>query len=186
MTIVQNDWIEVEYTGKLKNGEIFDTSKDKDPLKFKVGAGMVIPGFDAAVLDLDVGAKKEFTIPFKDAYGPKNIEPVEIPKTSFKDIDVLEKGKSFNFMTDMGPIKIDVVDISDDKIKAVINHPLAGEDLTFEIEIKTIFSEAQAKLFEDELANKHPGHEHTNCSETDGCDKDGCDDCDDDKSSCNC
>jgi len=184
MSIVQNDWIEVEYTGKLKSGEIFDTSKGKSPLKFKVGAGMVIPGFDAAVLNLDVGAKKDFTIPFKEAYGPKNTEPVEIPKTSFKDIDVLEKGKSFNFMTDMGPIKIDVVDILDDKIKAIINHPLAGEDLTFEIEIITIFSEEQAKAFNEELGKPHQGHEHKHCDcGDDGCKDDNCD-CNDD--GCNC
>lgn len=177
MTIKKNDWIEVEYTGKLNSGEVFDTSKDRAPLKFKVGVGMVIPGFDSAVIDLKVGDKKEFTVPFIEAYGAKNENPVEIPKESFKDVDVLEKGKSFNFMTNMGPLKIDVIDLLDDKVKAIVNHPLAGEDLKFDIEVKKIFSDKEAEELDKDMESKAHAHNHSckDCSpEDDNC-KDGCD-----------
>ncbi len=187
MTVKQNDWIEVDYTGKLKNGDVFDTSKGREPLRFKVGAGMVIPGFDASVIGMDLNNNKSFTIPFIEAYGPKNTEAVEIPKTSFKDIDTLEKGKSYNFITDMGPIKIDVEDILDDMIKATINHPLAGEDLTFDIKLVKILSEDEAKAYEAEVmahehAHHHEHHDHSKCGCEDGeCGDDcECDDCDSD------
>jgi peptidylprolyl isomerase len=161
MSIKQNDWIEVEYTGKLKDGTVFDTSKDRAPLKFKVGSGMVIPGFDSAVIGLEVGSDKTFTIPFSEAYGPKNTNAVEIPKTSFKEIGNLEKDKSYNFMTDMGPIKIDVQEILDDKIKAIVNHPLAGEDLNFEIKVVKVLSDKEIEELEKQMASQQS---HQSCS----------------------
>ncbi len=193
MVVKQNDWIEVEYTGKLKDGNVFDTSKGRETLKFKVGTGMVIPGFDAAVIGRDENTDKDFTIPFAEAYGPKNTEAVEIPKTSFKDVANLEKGKSYNFMTDMGPIKIDVEEVLDEKIKATVNHPLAGEDLTFEIKLVKILSPEEAKSYEDALIAQHQHHEHAHshkegscaCGDPD-CECDDDCDCSDSKDSCGC
>lgn len=180
MSIKQNDWIEVEYTGKLKDGNIFDTSKDREPLRFKVGSGMVIPGFDSAVLNLEVGSEKEFVINHTEAYGPKNTQVVEVPKASFKDVANLEKGKSYNFMTDLGPIKIEVEEILDDKIKAVINHPLAGEDLHFNIKVVKILSEDEVKDAEEKLKAHQEHHHHHHGSKKDSCD------CDCEEGSCNC
>ncbi len=181
MFIKKNDWIEVEYTGKLKDGTVFDTSKDRAPLKFKVGSGMVIPGFDSAVIGLDVGSDKNILIPFAEAYGAKNTNSVEIPKSSFKEIENLQKGKSYNFMTDMGPIKIDVEDILDDKIKAIVNHPLAGEDLNFDIKVVKILSENEIEELEAQISAQHSHHScscgHDDCKD-DSCDEDDCE-CDD-------
>jgi len=181
MVIKQNDWIEVEYTGKLKNGDVFDTSKGREPLRFKVGAGMVIPGFDAAVISMEVGNDKNFMIPFAEAYGPKNKDAVEIPKTSFKEIENIEKGKSYNFMTDLGPIKIDVEDVLEDKIKATVNHPLAGEDLEFDIKIVKILSEDEAQD-QEKLMQEHANHAHKEKTSDCACGDPDCD-CDD---SCDC
>ena len=172
MSVKQNDWIEVEYTGKLKSGEVFDTSKDRQPLKFKVGSGMVIPGFDSAVLDMEIGSEKKFTILHTEAYGPKNENTVEIPKTSFKDLKNIEKDKSYNFMTDLGPIKIDVKEVLEDKIKAIVNHPLAGEDLDFEIKVVKVLSEDEALECEKELKAQSSG---CSCSGH-NCDDTSCDD----------
>lgn len=134
MAISKGDWVAVSYTGTLKDGTVFDTSKE--PMKFEVGAGKVIKGFDAAVDGMEVGAEKEFTIPCTDAYGEMSDEKKEtVPKDFFKDVEP-KVGSVFMAQTPMGPLKLKVLTIEDAGVTVSLNHPLAGEDLSFKIKVE--------------------------------------------------
>lgn len=171
MLVKKGDWVEVEYTGKLKNGNIFDTSKNKGNLKFKIDSNMVIKGFDAAILGMQVGSEKTFTIPFDQAYGPRNTQVVSIPLSVFNQVPELKKGNCYDFMTEMGPIKIDVEDVLEDSVRAVVNHPFAGEDLTFEVKLINILDSKESEVLEKEFEQ----HSHS-CED---CEHDSHEDCED-------
>ncbi len=187
MIVKKNDWVSVEYTGQIEaSKEVFDTNKDKDPLKFKVGSGMVIPGFDEALIDMEEGQEKEVTIPSEKGYGPKNTQEVELPKTSFQDTKDLEQGKEFVVNTNFGPMLIEIKEITEETIKAVLNHPLAGKDLLFKIKLVKILDEKEAQEIEEkykkqaEQAQAHQGcgSECSSCQEHESCD--GHESCEDD------
>lgn len=160
-----NDWVAVEYTGKLDDGTVFDSNKDRDPLKFQVGKGMVIPGFDAALIDMAVDEEKEVTIEPKLAYGAKNDKVVDLPKTSFQNLDDLEVGKELTMNTNLGPMVIDVKEVLDETIKVVLNHPLAGKTLIFNIKLTKILDDAEAK----ELMAKYSAPDHSCSGDCEGC-----------------
>lgn len=138
--VKSGDKIKVHYHGKLNNGETFDKSEGREPLEFEVGSGMVIPGFDAGVTGMTVGEKKTVVIPFAEAYGPKNPEMViEMPKDRFpKDMEI-EVGMPLGMSDQNGQqFQVTVVEIKDDVVLLDANHPLAGQDLTFDLELVEI------------------------------------------------
>jgi peptidylprolyl isomerase len=179
MTVKKNDWVSVEYTGQItETKEIFDTNKERGPLKFKVGAGMVIPGFDAALIDMQEGQEKEINIPLEKAYGPRNTQEVELPKASFQDVDTLEQGKEFVVNTNFGPMMIEVKEIKEQAVRAILNHPLAGKDLTFKIKLTKILNEEEAKEIEEQFKKQAEqaqktqpscGADCSSCQEHDSC-----------------
>jgi peptidylprolyl isomerase len=176
MNVKNNDWVGVEYTGKIQE-KIFDSNVGKEPLIFKVGAQMVIPGFEKAVLDLELNEEKEITIPAKDAYGELKTDAMDLPKQIFGDL-TLTINEEKEIMTNVGPILIKVLEITEDKVKAILNHPLAGKDLTFKIKLLKILDENEAKELEAQMQHS--------CS----CDDHHCHDCDHehnhDHSECDC
>ncbi len=131
------DTIAVEYTGKLETGEVFDSSQGKKPLTFTVGAGMLIKGFDQAVIGMKTGESKTVTIPPEQGYGPINEEAfVDIPKTHIPDEIPLEQGLELQLQDPQGrPVPARVAEISDESVKMDINHVLAGKTLVFDITI---------------------------------------------------
>lgn len=177
MTVKKNDWVSVEYTGQItETKEVFDTNKERGPLKFKVGAGMVIPGFDNALIDMQEGQEKETNIPSEKAYGPKNNQEVELPKASFQDIKALEQGKEFVVNTNFGPMMIEVKEIKEEAVRAVLNHPLAGKDLTFKIKLIKILDENESKEIEEQLKKQAEQKQaHASCgSECASCQDSSC------------
>ncbi|MEM9720662.1 MAG: peptidylprolyl isomerase [Bacteroidota bacterium] len=132
-----NDTVQVHYTGKLTNGDQFDSSAGREPLSFTVGSGQVIPGFDQAVLGMALQEKKTITIPFAEAYGPKNPELIqEVPKANFPDHIKPEVGLELMAQQPNGQqLNVKVVELTDTGVVIDGNHPLAGEDLVFEIEL---------------------------------------------------
>ncbi|MBK5270011.1 MAG: peptidylprolyl isomerase [Bacteroidia bacterium] len=131
------DKVKVHYHGKLTNGETFDSSEGREPLEFEIGKGMVIKGFDDGVTGMIVGEKKTLNIPFDEGYGPRNPEMlIEMPKDRFpKDMEIVEgiplmmsDGSGQNF-------QVVVTEIKEDIIMLDANHPLAGQDLIFDIEL---------------------------------------------------
>jgi len=142
MKVKSGDKIKVHYKGTLtEGGELFDSSEGRDPLEFTVGAGMVIPGFDNGVVDMEVGEKRTINIPVDQAYGPKNeqniidVDRAQLPP----EMKELEAGMMLQMMTPDGqPIPVTIVSYTDDKVKLDANHALAGKDLTFDLELVSI------------------------------------------------
>ncbi|HEX7905514.1 MAG TPA: peptidylprolyl isomerase [Chitinophagaceae bacterium] len=134
------DKVKVHYHGRLTNGETFDSSEGRAPLEFEVGGGMVIKGFDDGVTGMNVGEKKTINIPFDEAYGARNPEMlIEMPKERFPADMELEVGMPLGMSDQHGQqFQVTITEIKDDVVMLDANHPLAGEDLVFDIELVEI------------------------------------------------
>ena len=132
--------VKVHYTGKLDDGTIFDTSVEREPLEFTIGAGQMIPGFEGAVRGMQVGQVKTVTIPAEEAYGPHNedmvlvVERDKLPENLNPVVGQRLEKQQENGNTAV----LVVIDFSDTTITLDANHPLAGKALTFEIELLEI------------------------------------------------
>ena len=138
--VKEGDLVKVHYTGKLVNGEQFDSSVGREPLEFTVGAGQMIKGFDAAMPGMSLGEKKTINIAPEDAYGPRSEEAIiEFPKANVPSDMVLEPGMPLTLSNQAGqPVPVIVVEVKDDVIILDANHFLAGQELIFDIELVEI------------------------------------------------
>ena len=138
--VKHGDKIKVHYHGKLTSGETFDSSPGREPLEFEVGSGMVIKGFDDGVTGMKVGEKKTINIPADEAYGPVNPDMLmDFPKERFPADMQMELGMQLMMSDPSGqqfPVKIN--EVKDDVIVLDGNHPLAGEELIFDLELVEI------------------------------------------------
>jgi FKBP-type peptidyl-prolyl cis-trans isomerase 2 len=134
------DTVQINYTGRLSDGTVFDTSTGRAPLEFKLGAGTVIPGFDKAVVGMKVGDKKTVTIPASEAYGAHQDDLVlEIPRDQLaKDLNPVVGQHLQSSKDDGTTIYVTVTKVTDTSITVDANHPLAGQDLTFDLELVKI------------------------------------------------
>lgn len=138
--VKSGDKVKVHYHGKLTSGETFDSSTGREPLEFEVGSGMVIKGFDDGVTGMTVGEKKTVNIPFAEAYGAKNPDMIiEMPKDHFpKDMEI-ELGMSLGMSDQNGQqFQVTIAEIKEDMVMLDANHPLAGQDLIFDLELVEI------------------------------------------------
>jgi peptidylprolyl isomerase len=136
----KGDVVKVHYKGKLNSGEQFDSSEGREPLKFTVGAGQMIAGFDAAIPGMIVGEKKTIMIAPGDAYGEKNEDAIiEFPKSNIPADMKLEPGMKLQLRNEAGhPIPVTVIEAKDDVVILDANHELAGKELIFDIELVEI------------------------------------------------
>lgn len=134
------DTVKVHYTGRLGDGRVFDSSANRDPLQFTIGTGQVIPGFEEGVVGMELGQSKTVNIPADQAYGPRRDEmTVQVPKTQLPEDMSPEVGDQLQMRSQTGqPVLVTVTDVNDEAIELDANHPLAGEDLTFDIELVEI------------------------------------------------
>jgi peptidylprolyl isomerase len=137
---VDGNTVQVHYTGTLADGSVFDSSVGKSPLEFEVGAGQMIPGFDAAVHDMKVGDVKTVTIPAAEAYGERREDQTAVvPRTSLPEGMTPTVGMQLEMSPQGGgSVIVTVSEVTDETITVDGNHPLAGKDLTFEIEVVSI------------------------------------------------
>lgn len=138
MTENQHKTAKVHYTGSLADGTVFDSSRERDPFEFVVGAGQVIKGFDDVVGAMSVGETRTVTLSAGDAYGPHIKERViEVDHGQFAEGVTAEVGMQLQSEGGEGqpPMVVTVTAVTDDKVILDANHPLAGKDLTFEIEL---------------------------------------------------
>jgi FKBP-type peptidyl-prolyl cis-trans isomerase 2 len=134
--IADGKTVRIHYTGTLNDGTQFDSSTGRDPLEFETGAGRVIPGFDSAVRDMPIGGKKTVTIPAHEAYGEAREEMIgELPKDRFPAEMELAVGMQLQMMSPQGPLPVIVREIKEESVVLDANHPLAGQDLTFALEL---------------------------------------------------
>jgi peptidylprolyl isomerase len=138
--VKEGDVVKVHYTGKLINGEQFDSSAGRDPLEFTVGAGQMIKGFDDAMPGMNLGEKKTINIAPEDAYGHRSDEAIiEFPKENVPADLVLEPGMPLTLSNQAGqPVPVIVLEVKDDFIILDANHFLAGQELIFDIELVEI------------------------------------------------
>jgi FKBP-type peptidyl-prolyl cis-trans isomerase SlpA len=139
MAIENNSKVTLDYEGKLEDGQIFDTSTHGDhshPLTFTVGEGNVIPGFEKAVLGMNVNEEKEFEIAPEDAYGmPDERLFQEIPRNVLPQTPEPQAGMALMMQTPEGNIPVMISEVKADSVVLNMNHPLAGKKLIFKIKI---------------------------------------------------
>jgi peptidylprolyl isomerase len=138
--IKQGDTVRIHYTGTLLDETVFDSSDGRDPLEFVVGSGQIIPGLDSAMPGLAVGDKKRVEIACVDAYGP--INPAmrqDIPREGIPDDIPLEPGTQLQMQTPDGQaLPVTIVEANEATVTLDANHPLAGQDLIFDIEVVSV------------------------------------------------
>tara|TARA_R100000935_G_C2828287_1_gene163532 strand:+ start:151 stop:579 length:429 start_codon:yes stop_codon:yes gene_type:complete len=138
--VKQNDTVKVHYTGKLADGQVFDTSEGKEPIEFTLGQGQLIPGFEKGLIDMNLNEKKTINIPVEEAYGQpreelvqevdKNQLPPEIqPEVGMGLVSKTPDGREMNLL---------VAEVKENTIVVDGNHPLAGKDLIFDLEVVEI------------------------------------------------
>jgi FKBP-type peptidyl-prolyl cis-trans isomerase 2 len=131
------DTVKVHYTGKLEDGTVFDTSINRDPLQFTIGEGQIIPGFEQAVVGMNPGESKTTKVPADKAYGSHHKEEVLVVDRNQFPVDLKpEIGQKLQIRrTDGQTIVVTVTDVSESSVTLDANHPLAGKDLTFDIQL---------------------------------------------------
>jgi peptidylprolyl isomerase len=131
------DTVRVHYTGKLEDGSVFDSSENREPLEFTIGAGQVIPGFEAAVTGMATGESKSATIPPEEGYGPRRKEMMAVVDREQlpDDLDVSVGQRLQVQQSDGRQLVVSVADIADKTVTLDANHELAGKTLTFDLQL---------------------------------------------------
>jgi peptidylprolyl isomerase len=157
-------FVSVDYTGSLESGDVFDSSQGRQPLEIQIGSGRVIPGFESALMGMSLNETKTFTLSPEEAYGHRDDNRMhDFPLSDIPEDMQPEVGQTLMLNTPQGqqiPARVDSID--DEKVVFDLNHPLAGQTLTFEIEVVGI----------SETATQQPSACGSACS-SGGC---GCDD----------
>ena len=136
-----NSTVTVNYTGRLEDGSVFDSSlnEGREPLKATLGQGQLIPGFEAGLMDMSEGEKKTVEIESADAYGEPREEMInEVPKANVPE--GVQAGEMLQGMGPQGPINVKILEINEETIKIDGNHPLAGKKLIFDLEVVSVQS----------------------------------------------
>jgi len=139
-SVKQGDTVQINYTGKLQDGTIFDSSIGRHPLQFTMGKGALIVGLEKAVIGMNAGEKKTVIIPFAEAYGQRQDSAVvSVERKNFPGYSEPQVGQRLELtQEDDSTVLVTVSALTDTHITLDANHPLAGKDLTFEIELLSI------------------------------------------------
>jgi len=138
--VKENDTVRVHYTGKLSNGQIFDSSLEREPLEISLGQGNLIPGFEKGVVNMKVNEKKTVNIPFAEAYGEvqqelfHEVKKDELPEDMTPEVGMGLASKN----PDGSEVQFRVAEVHEKHIIIDANHPLAGQDLIFDLELVEI------------------------------------------------
>jgi len=139
MTVKKGDKVKIDYNGTLEDGTVFDTSEGKQPIEFEVGSGMVIPGFDAALIGMKKGEEKNITLPPEKAYGPRNPDMLKkIPRDKLPADQEPKKGMVLMIGTQQGQFPAKIEEVGDKEITVDLNHPMSGKTLNFKLKVVEI------------------------------------------------
>ena len=138
--VQDGDTVKVHYTGKLEDGTVFDTTANRDPMQFRIGEGQVISRFEQAMIGMAPGESKIVEVPADEAYGPHHEELVlMVDRNIFPEDAQPEVGLQFEVrQTDSPPIVAMVTDVTESNATLDANHPLAGKDLIFDVQLLEI------------------------------------------------
>lgn len=135
----RGDTVRVHYTGTLQDGSVFDSSQGREPLEFQLGAGQVIPGFEEAIAGMEVGEAKTVTLPADQAYGARRSELLlTLPRNQFPEHIDPQVGQQLQLTQGEESFVVTVHEVNGDAVVLDGNHPLAGEDLVFALELVEI------------------------------------------------
>ncbi|MCC5991443.1 MAG: peptidylprolyl isomerase [Rhodobacteraceae bacterium] len=134
------DTVRIHYTGTLSDGSVFDSSEGRDPLEFELGAGNIIPGLDRAIDGMSAGEQKTVTVPSAEAYGEyQDGARQDVPRDQIPSHIPLDPGTMLQMQTPDGrAIPVTVAEVSEQTVTLDANHPLAGKDLTFAVEVVSV------------------------------------------------
>jgi peptidylprolyl isomerase len=146
--VVENEkHVTMHYKGTLPDGSVFDSSEGKEPIQFIYGVGMMIPGLETGMKGMKNGEKKTVLVKSDDAYGPYRDEMVmPVPKNDFPPNIVPEVGMQLMAQTAYGPVPVTIKEMSDTTVFVDYNAPLAGKDLTFDVEIVEVRNSTEEEL----------------------------------------
>ena len=160
MQISPNMVVSIDYTLTDDQGTVIDTSEGRGPLPYLAGAGNIIPGLEKALEGKAVGDKLQVKISPEEGYGERHEQMVqEVPRSAFQGVDNIEVGMQFHADSDHGPLPVVVTAVSDETVTVDGNHPLAGENLNFDVTVVEI-REASAEELEHGHVHGPGGHEH--------------------------
>ena len=144
LQVTKGDLVQVHYTGQLSDGEEFDSSRGEEPLKVEIGAGQLIQGFEDGLMGMSIGESKTVIIPPDQAYGLRHEEMVRaVTLDQLPDGLEVQEGMVLESSYQQGHrVELRVTEINSDKVELDMNHPLAGETLTFDIEVVEIIKNA--------------------------------------------
>lgn len=144
LQVTKGDLVQVHYTGKLSDGEEFDSSRGEEPLKVEIGAGQLVQGFEDGLMGMSIGESKTVIIPPDQAYGLRHEEMVRaVTLDQLPDGLEVQEGMVLESSDQQGHrVELRVTEIDGDKVVLDMNHPLAGETLTFDIEVVEIIKNA--------------------------------------------
>tara|TARA_B110000211_G_C13926051_1_gene485002 strand:+ start:175 stop:621 length:447 start_codon:yes stop_codon:yes gene_type:complete len=138
--VKENNTVKVNYTGKLSDGQVFDSSEGKEPIEFTLGQGQLIPGFEKGLIDMELHEKKTITISKEEAYGEINqaliqeVKKSELPQEMAPEVGMGLVSKS----PDGQEMNLLVIEVREESIVIDGNHPLAGKELIFDLEVVAI------------------------------------------------
>ena len=136
MKVAENTVVDIHYTLTDKDGDVLDRSKEGEPLSYLHGANNIIDGLEEALVGRVVGDKLNVVVPPEKGYGERNENMVQrVPRSAFEGIEEIEVGFRFEAETDNGSVPVVVIEVDDESVVVDGNHPLAGETLTFDVEI---------------------------------------------------
>ncbi|HIG65107.1 MAG TPA: peptidylprolyl isomerase [Methyloprofundus sp.] len=160
MKNTENPVVSIHYTLTNKAGEKLDSSIGAEPLSYLHGAGNIIPGLESALSESSVGDKLTVTIEAADAYGERNEQQIQtVGKEMFQGIDTIEVGMQFQADSSNGPAVVTITEIEEDNITIDGNHPLAGEQLTFDVEVMDIRPATETEMEHGHIHGAGCNHE---------------------------
>lgn len=138
--VKDGDTVKIHYTGKLSDGTVFDSTREREPMQFAVGSDEIIPGVEKAVVGMKPGESKTIKLAAGDAFGPRQDKMVfELEKEKMPDGLTLEIGRQLQYTPENGPKRVlTIIKVSEKNVTLDGNHPLAGKDLTFDLELLEI------------------------------------------------
>ena len=160
MQIAENTAVTFHYTLTSDAGEVIDSSSGREPLAYLHGAGTIVPGLESAMEGRAPGDRFEVKVSPEEGYGPRHEGMIQsVPRSAFQGVDRIEVGMQFQARGPQGSMSVTVTEVSDEQVTVDGNHPLAGQNLNFAIEVVSV-REASA----EEIAHGHihgpGGHEH--------------------------
>ncbi len=160
MQVADRHVVYIHYTLTNDGGEVLDSSQGGDPLAFVFGAGNIIRGLEKALDGKAVGDKLNVRVEPAEAYGDRDDRLIqEVPREAFQGVDEIQPGMAFNAQSSQGPMRVVVTAVTDELVTVDGNHPLAGEHLTFDVEITEV-REATTEELEHGHVHGPGGHQH--------------------------